>query len=448
MQSQTTIRCTNCGQAVRATVRTYIDVSQDPEGKAQLLTGRLNTTACANCGATNAVMVPLLYHDPSKELLVAYVPLELNMKKDEQERAIGELMKALPKENFKGYMFSPKRTLTMQGLVELVLEKDGVTPEMMEKQRQRVNLVQELLDAPDEAIARMVADKDDLVDMQFFQTITLLGQRMAQANRPDMVERVLAVQQLVAENSTYGRELLANQMRQQEVVQRVAADLQALGEDATRADFIRLARAHMDDENALQALVGLARPAFDYEFFQALTSEIGSAPASERDALEALRDRLTELGRMVDEQARARVQGSVAVLQALINAPPDQLDDMLRENAHLIDDTFMAVLTANLQEAERRHDSQMLNRLQAVYTTVMEMLQEQMQPELVFVNRLLATATDDEARQLIQAEARDYGDELLEVMDAVEDVLMQQGQDAMIDRLRFLRDETLAVFEG
>ena len=39
--SQTTIRCSNCGQPVPAVIRSVIDVQSDPQGKELLLTNRL-----------------------------------------------------------------------------------------------------------------------------------------------------------------------------------------------------------------------------------------------------------------------------------------------------------------------------------------------------------------------------------------------------------------------
>ena len=128
---------------VRSTrsVDTVIDPAQDPQAKARLLTGQLNTLRCPNCGNPVTVAAPVLYHDASKELLIAFMPMELNLTKDQQEKAIGDLMRELklPQQAMKGYVFQPRRALTMQDLIEQVLQADGVTPEMMEEQRDRVS---------------------------------------------------------------------------------------------------------------------------------------------------------------------------------------------------------------------------------------------------------------------------------------------------------------------
>src|SRR5690606_30631988 len=121
MASRMSIQCPNCGQPNPAVVENLIDVSRQPALKNALLSGRLNTVRCANCGTASTVAAPLLYHDAGKELLISFVPVELGLSREQQDRVIGDLLKRLtasiPKESFKGYMFQPKQALTMQGLV-------------------------------------------------------------------------------------------------------------------------------------------------------------------------------------------------------------------------------------------------------------------------------------------------------------------------------------------
>lgn len=437
--TQTTIRCSSCGQPFAAEVRTYIDPAQDPQGKIALLNGQLNMARCAQCGVPNTISAPLLYHDATKELLVAYVPMELNLQKDQQEKIIGDLMRALPKDNFKGYMFSPRRALTMQGLIEQVLQADGVTPEMMEKQRERVKLVQQLVDAPDDQISALVTEHDALIDRQFFQTMTMMAQRMLEVGQPQLAQRVAQVQNYVAQLSTVGQALIQQQMRQEQIVQEVAQTIQALGEGASRADFMGLAVQYAGDDDRLQALVGMARPAFDYTFFQELAVFTGQAPAQERERLEVLRDTLLALTENIDAQARMEVNNAARLLQALLEAP--DMDEMLQANAHLINDTFMAVLTVNIQEADRAQNGEASTRLRQIYERVVIMMQDNMPPELIFVNELLSAQNENQARAMIAARAQEFGESLLDMMDAVSEALSSQGNQPLYDRLLMLREE-------
>lgn len=225
---------------------------------------------------------------------------------------------------------------------------------------------------------------------------------------------------------------------QQQVVQEVAREIEAMGEEAELPDLVNLVMQYAGDDDRLQALVGLVRPALDYNFFQELTLRIGQAPAEEREKLEALRADLTELTALVDQQQQMMVQNAVRLLQAIINSPNPE--EILMANLSLVDDTFMAVLTANIQEAERRGDVNSSARLKQVYQIVVQVLQENMQPELRFVNDLLATESDESARQMIAERAKDFGGELLDIMDAVGQMLAEQGETEMIQKLAYLRE--------
>ena len=148
MTTTMTIQCPNCGTPNQAAVENLIDVSRNPVLKNALLSGRLNTIRCSNCGTPSTVAAPLLYHDPGKQLLISFMPIELNLPKDQQDRIVGDLLKELtasiPKESFKGYMFQPKQALTMQGLIEQILAADGVTQAMMDAQRNTVKLIEDI----------------------------------------------------------------------------------------------------------------------------------------------------------------------------------------------------------------------------------------------------------------------------------------------------------------
>jgi hypothetical protein len=440
MQNQTTIRCSNCGQPFNAIVRTLVDPSRDQEGKAMLLANQLNMAQCPQCGAVNTISTPLLYHDAEKELLVAYVPMELNLNKDGQERVIGDLLKMLPKENFKGYMFNPKRALTMQGLLELVLEADGITPEMIQAQRDRINLVQEFMDADPQQLPALIQQHDQAIDLQFVQTLSVMVQRLAQSGRRDIAEQIINVQNALMQFSTFGQNMLQQQAEQEQVVEEVAFEIENLGEKPQRKDFLALAQKYQDDEMRLQALVGLVRPVFDQGFFQEMTTAISKAPADERPDMEDLRDRLEALCAVIDQQAQMQIQNAVALLQQMLENP-DHIDEIIDENLPLIDNTFMSVLTANIEEMERRQEINISARLKTIYEKVLDAMQSQMQPELQFVNQLLTADSEEAASQLVRTQAKGFGEPLLEVMDAVSDMLTAQGQAGLARRLSTLREE-------
>jgi hypothetical protein len=349
----------------------------------------------------------------------------------------------LPQQAMKGYIFQPRRALTMQGLIEQVLQADGVTPEMMEQQRQRVRLVEQMMQTPPDQLPALVQAHDGEIDAQLFQTITMIAQRTVSEGRTDLAEQLLHLQQAVAEHSTFGQQLIERSRVQEEIVAEVSAELDEFGANATREDFLNLALRYADDVERLQALIGLARPAFDYTFFQELSVKTGQAPAEAREGMEALRDQILELTTIIDQQSQAALREAAGLLQELLTAP--NLDQAIAENAGLLDDTFMAVLSANIEEAQRRGDLNASAKLKQVYERVITVLRDNMQPELRFINDLLSTESDEEASTLLTEEAGTYGQTLLNMMDAVEEVLSARGDSPTLQRLIFLREQAQRV---
>jgi hypothetical protein len=188
----------------------------------------------------------------------------------------------------------------------------------------------------------------------------------------------------------------------------------------------------------LQALAGLIRPALDYQFFQELTMRIGQAPAAERENLEAARDRLLEFTQMIDQQQQMAMQNAARVLQAIATSP--DVDAAIQDYIGVIDDTFLSVLAANIQQAEQRADIQMSSRLKEIYEKIVGYLQQNMPPEMRFMNALLSTDSDDDAIALLSEGIDEFGPALLEIMDSVGEMIGRQGNPELVSKMAFLRE--------
>lgn len=447
--TQTTVQCPNCNTPNPVVLRRIVDAKADPQGKALLISGQINQFRCQACGIVNTVSSPLLYHDSDKDMLIAFVPMDVAMRQSaSEEKIIGDMMneltRSIPKEQFRAYMFNPKRALTLKGLIEQVMEADGITPEMIQEQENRVRLVQDFIQAEsEEALIELIEQHDDEITIATFQTISLMAQRLMQMGQQEGVAHLAAIQEVLLEHSSYGQELAEQQLARDAAIQAVAQDLETFTEDSQRSDLIELVVEYADDDDKLQALVGLARAALDYEFFLELTSYISKAPADEREYLEELREKLQQLTTAYDEQTRVLVQQKVQFLQALINSPDYQ--QHLQDNVALLDDNFMNVLTANIQEAQQRGDQQVEQKLHQIYDATVALLQSQMSPELRFINELLSAEDEAQMDTIIGENIADFDEELLEVADAVEQVFLAQGQEAAVDKLNLIRKALLAA---
>jgi hypothetical protein len=436
---------------VNANVASIIDPDEDPEAKLQLLSGSINVVRCPNCGTPITMASPILYHDANSDLLVSFVPMELNMTRQQSEKAIGDLMRELtariPNEQKRGYLFQPKEAFTLQGLIEMVLQADGITPEMLEEQKNRAKLAERFLQATDEELQALVEAHDAQLDAQFFSTLSMMAQRLLQDGRSDLADHVMHTQQAVMMLSSFGQTLIEKNQAQERLMAEVADDVQTLAQASDgsvgRDEFMQLALRYAGDADRLQALVGLARPAFDYQFFQDLTVRVNQAPAEDRDALGQLRDQLLQYTALVDQQTQLALQETVSFLRALLSSPDP--DALIAANMQMLDDTFMAVLQANIQEAERAGDAGASEQLRALYERVLNALRQTMQPELRFINDVLSLPNDAEAREAVIAQAAQFGAPLLDMIDAVEQVLSSRGENAILGRLNVIRNAAESV---
>jgi DNA-directed RNA polymerase subunit RPC12/RpoP len=442
------LRCSSCGQAFPAPVRTIIDAQNDPQGKSLLLAENLNRFRCPHCGHLNQVVTPLLYHDASKELFIAYIPMEVSMQtRQPEEKIVGDLIneftRSLPQGAFKSYMFNPRRALTLQGVIDQVLQADGITQEVLNEQKRRVELIQQLVEARDaQSLIKTIQDNDAMIDLPFFQTLVMMAQRLAEQGQQETAARLASLQEALLAFSSYGQQLEQQQQAQEAVVREVAEAIQAMGERASLADLVSMALSYAGDTMRLQALVGLIRPALDQNFFAEMTRRISQAAASEREEMEEVRDQLLQYIRTIDQQQQSGVQQLVEFLQMVVNSPEPEA--LLEANAEMVTGDMMAILQANLQESERRGDQRALQILSRVYNKCVEILQAQMSPELRFINDLLNTP-DPQTMQALANEhkAKFQPQALAETLTMVREVLEDRGQPAAISRLDMIEKALL-----
>lgn len=439
---RTTLGCPHCGHSFPAVVEQIIDVGRDPQAKARFLSGRMNMITCPNCGHTMAVGTPLLYHDPNKELMIIHVPMELNISTEERERVVGDmavrLTNDIPPERRKAYLLTPKQALTIPGMIDMILDADGVTAEVREAQRQKMQILNLFLQAGPTQWQALSQEQAQYIDAEFLQMLLVTAENAAETGKPQLAEALIMLYNFMLQNTPVGQEMVQAVQAQEEMVRAVAEELQALGDDMTREDLMQLVLSYVDSDERIQAIAGLMRPALDYQFFQDLTMRIEAETGEKRQKLEHLRERLLDTTSVIDQQTQAVLHRATDTLQIILNS--EDIDAALQPRLDMIDDTFMAVLQANIQAAEERHDERTAERLQMVLQRVMEILRDSAPPQIKFINELMMMGTDEEAEAFITARAPEFGPELLDLMDAVAADLDESEQPEAAERIRRLSE--------
>jgi len=406
---RTVVNCPNCKRPVQAEIQQLFDLNQDPSAKQKLLSGAFNLIQCPNCGFRGAAAMPIVYHDPDKELLLTFVPPELALPSNEQERIVGgiinQVMNHLPQEKRKAYLLQPQQTLTMQGLIERVLEADGITKEMLQAQQQRLSLIQRLLLASSVDIQKeLIHQEDQSIDEQFFALLDRLIEVSMAGGDEQSAQKLGELQKIVMEESTFGREL-SHQVRE---VEAALASLREAGQSLDRKKLLELV-IDAPNEERLRALVSFARAGMDYQFFQLLSERIDRARGDGRARLVKLRDTLLQYTQEYDRDIVQRVEQTRQKLEQVLSEV--DVEQGLAKYSPIIDGIFISVLNSALEQAEAQKDLPRLEKLKQI----MEIIEKASAPpeEVQLLEKLLEAESESEQRRILEENAEKITPELL-----------------------------------
>lgn len=422
---KTRINCPNCRQPVVADVQQLFDLNVDPAAKQQLLSGGINIVQCPHCGYQGNLATPIVYHDPQKELLLTFMPPELNLPRDEQERVVGSLINQvvnnLPQEKRKGYLLRPQANLTLQSLVEKVLEADGITREMIQSQQQRLALLNRLMSTIDASVrSEIIQQEEQLIDAEFFALFSRIMEAALTGGDNDARSRMESIQAELMEHTEYGRKF----KEQAEEIQAAIQSLQEAGKDGLTREKLLQVVLDAPNDTRVNALVSLARPAMDYQFFQLLSDKIDRARDKGRQRLIDLRERLLELTRQVDEQIEMRSREARNLLAQLLES--ENPAEATQQNLQAIDEIFVQILNAETESARKSGDLEKLGKLQEVGKILQQATEPP--PEIALIEKLME-AQDSEALKNLLDEHRDQiTPDFLQTLSSIIVQVEQSGQ--------------------
>jgi hypothetical protein len=122
---------------------------------------------------------------------------------------------------------------------------------------------------------------------------------------------------------------------------------------------------------------------------------------------------------------------------------PD-LNHALSENVQYIDDTFMAVLNANLDAANKARRPDVVQRLTQIHDGIMHLVQQSAPPEIQFINQLLQFETEEQSVAELKRRLPEVTQPVLDAMNYLVDNLRQQGQPQLAERVEALRGVALS----
>jgi len=409
---KTQIACPQCRQMIEANIEQLVDVTQDPQAKQRLLGGASNAARCPHCGYQGRLATPIVYHDNEKELLLTFFPPEMNVPLDEQEKILGPLIKkvtdSLPPEKRKGYLLKPTANLSYESMVKLILEKDGVTPEMLKEQQDRVQIIERLLQASSNDVrSEIIKQNEKIFDEQFFALVSRLAQSAVNSGQGQQIAQGLVdLQNQLLEETEYGRQLKES-VEELEAAQKA---LQDAGQGLTREKLLDIILESPSDAR-LKAYVSLVRGGMDYQFFQLLSDKIEKATDDDKTKLESMREKLLEFTDEIDKQIEARYKQAQELVESILSQ--DDVVKAIQANAQNITQDVVDIANQMLKQASDANDYARMGKLQKMLDVLK---QASTPPEVEFIEHLLDAPDDATLDKMLEDNKDMVNDEFMQAL--------------------------------
>jgi hypothetical protein len=437
---KTRINCPNCRQPVIADIEQLFDVGSDPTIKQRFLSGAINVIACPACGFQGSVATPIVYHDPNKEMLLTYFPPEMGVSVNEQERTIGPLItkatNSLPQEKRKAYLLRPQTMFTMQTMIERILEADGITKEMIQAQQHRMELLQRLVNSPDDQIAELARAEDAQLDGEFYNLLNRLIETSLAGGDQASAGTLSELQKKILPITTYGRKI----QEQGKEVEAAIQAIQKIGKELTREKLLNLVLQAPNDIQ-LSVMVSLTRPGMDYNFFQLLSQKIELAQGAEQGRLIELRSKILEMTQMIDQQVEANTNRARTLLNTILQSP--NIKENTLNNLPAVDEYFIQVFNEAREQARKNADLDKITRLNQIE----EVLNQASTPpkEISLIEDLLDAPDEEHMKRMLQDHQSEVTPDFMELLSSLV-TRTQDGEDVELhDRIQMLYRLALQV---
>jgi hypothetical protein len=333
-------------------------------------------------------------------------------------------------------MLTPKQYMDWQRFIEKMWEFQGVTPEMLRRQRAQTDALQNLVRLVDDeqALDIAIGRYADLIDRQFFGLLDRLAVMISTQGDPQAAQQMMTLRNALLAKTDAGKEIQALQ-------DKIRSLLESIPPTATREDVLDILLGAWEGDDGRDIVTSAAvslGPILDYQFLLILSERIDqTTEAAEQEKLEELRALVTEL----QDQQRQSMQASAAqvqeVLQAVLEAP--DAAEALRQYADAIDETFLSLLAGNIERAERSNATAAARRLREIYDAALDILQERMPPEMRLINQLVNAQDKGAVRKLLEENRSLIDSNFVEALRQLEDDFRGRNAVDVADKLKSVR---------
>lgn len=424
---ETQVSCPNCQSPIRVGIVSFIDADMFPQLKNILIGGRINSASCQSCGTPVMLAAPLVYHDASKQFCFVHIPQQIlaSAQASDMERYVGSitnaLMQQLPPEAPRGYLLNPKRFLTMQTLVEAVLEGDGVTKEMLEAQRKRVDIISQLLEGMmqgDEALLKVLEANHADMDEEFTSTLNAFVEASHASGDPEGIQQLSALQSKIAQ--FVGGENIA---QYNILIEKLLAN---------------------PDADARTQLIKTHQEIIDYTFFDLITNRFNAANEAGDTALAESINTMREHVLALYEEIQAGLEAAYIRAGALLDSVfgADDMSIVLQEHLDQLDEVWDILVDGQRSMAERAGDQASADRLAQIIALTKTIKESALTPEDRVVNALIES---ENPTRYIRENIGDITGAVVKRLNELAELYESKGKTDDADKVRRIAREAGAM---
>jgi len=421
--ARTQTSCPSCKQPVIVDIEQVFDMAKDKLAKQKLLSNASNLIQCPSCGYQGMVAVPIIYHDPKKEMLLTFFPPDLHTPINEREKQIGpfinQIMNDLPQEERKAYLLQPQSMLTYQTLIEKILEADGITKEMLKAQQEQIQLLEKLITTPKEERQVIFEKEKGTIDINFFSILSRIVESAGTQGDGKSQQSLLELQAQLFEQTEIGKQLFS---QAQETESAIKALQDASKDGLTREKLLELL-VKADTDIKLSTTASFARAGLDYGFFQLLSGQIESEKEeTKKQELTSLREKLLKITEEIDKRLQEEMAKSRQLLEKILTS--EKIEKEMQDNLASVNEFFIQLLQSELSKARKAGDLERIQKLERA----MIVIEKASAPaeEMQLLEKFLDFTDTDDLERLIKENSEAINQDFLSLLNNVVNQIQQQ----------------------
>lgn len=376
MQQSITILCPECGTESDVMIQDIVN-GQDLVAKTAFLEERLNEALCVRCHTNITPTVPILYYDLEKETAFVLAPPESSLAAATQDETIqaltNVLINDLPAGQRKPYLFTPTRFDSFERMVDAILEAEGITAEVRQRQAEKAQLIEIFLTSPDEAtFQHNIEQYDAELDYDFFELFTGYIQSAQMTGDESKAQMLFALREHLAKSSSQGQLAVAQ------------LDAQMSAEVAKRQEQLLEQLREARNNEQRERLIADNYELLDLTFFEQVAAKIDQAAHAgdsvTANSLKALRSNILFLKTEYEKKTKAALEKGEELFKQIIQS--DQPDQIIKKNLAQIDESFFFVLGTNIERARQQGQTEPAQAMEKIGQVAVTLLQQRQTSKL------------------------------------------------------------------